>query len=490
MVQKRKIWLPLWLILGLGLAFLLRLPSLFEPYSYGDECIYLTLGQAIRKGLILYRDIYDNKPPLLYLLAAISGNLFRFRLLLLIWSLITIFSFFKLAKILFPKKEKIVQFSTLIFAFFSSIPWFEAGVANAEVFMLLPTFAGIILIFCGKKSVLQRYFLAGILFSLATLFKVPAAFDFVAVLVFLLITVEKKNYQLLITNYLLLFLGFSLPILLTFFYFWSQGTLNQYLTAAFLQNLPYLSSWGGNVQTGPLSQELLLRFLITFAFLCLVFWKKKGINPSSLFLFSWFVLSLFAATLSSRPYPHYLVQVLPSLSLLFGLLFSKLNSREHLFVSISLASFLFAVFYFQFWFYPIFSPYKNFFLFLSRKWSQEQYFASFGKKVSQNYKLAEFIVSHTKENEKIFVWGDSPCVYALSRRLPAGRYTASYHIADFNGYQEASLAIQKEKPRFIIDLQDEEKQFSKLRELILQKYSLFKKINGAEVFRRASSKMI
>ncbi len=66
--------------------FLFRLPSLYEPFWYGDEGIYLVLGQAVRKGLVLYRDIHDNKPPLLYWLAAVSENLFWFKFILLQFS--------------------------------------------------------------------------------------------------------------------------------------------------------------------------------------------------------------------------------------------------------------------------------------------------------------------------------------------------------------------------------------------------------------------
>ena len=62
------------LLLIIGLLVLLRLPSLFEPAWYGDENIYLTIGQGIRKGMVLYRDITDfpNKPPLIYLFAALT----------------------------------------------------------------------------------------------------------------------------------------------------------------------------------------------------------------------------------------------------------------------------------------------------------------------------------------------------------------------------------------------------------------------------------
>lgn len=473
MVQKRKIKIPMWLILGLGLAFLLRLPSLFEPYSYGDECIYLTLGQAAQQGLTLYGQIYDNKPPLLYLLAALSGNLFWFRAILLFWGLMTIFLFFRLAQIFFPKKEKLVKISTLSFAFFSSIPLFEGGVANAEVFLILLTIAGILRVFCGKRQSKWVFFSAGIFFALAMLFKVPAVFDFAAVLVFLLITTTKKNYQLLITNYFFLALGFILPILASLAYFWSQGALNQYLTATFFQNLPYLSSWGGSPR---------LRFGFLVLFVGLLWWKRKEIENSLLFVLIWFAFSLFGATLSGRPYPHYLVQSLPSLCLLLAFFFSKLKPKEHLFLSASLAIFLLTLFYFRFWVYSPFSPYKNFLLFATKRYSQEKYFASFGQKVGRDYQLAQFLALHTQKNEKVFIWGDSACVYALSRRLPVGRYTVAYHIADFDGFKETASALEKEKPGFIIDLQDETKPFPQLREILAKNYSLFKTIDGAKIF--------
>ena len=81
------------------LNIILRLPSLFEPVSYGDECIYLTLGQAFLKGSVFYRDIHDNKPPFLYLIAALAnGRLFWFRFITIIWNTINIYLIYKLTK--------------------------------------------------------------------------------------------------------------------------------------------------------------------------------------------------------------------------------------------------------------------------------------------------------------------------------------------------------------------------------------------------------
>ncbi|MEK7111921.1 MAG: hypothetical protein AAB875_01200, partial [Patescibacteria group bacterium] len=109
-----KFHIPVWLAILLGIVIVLRIPFFFEPFSYGDEMIYLALGEGIRKGLILYQGVYDNKPPLLYLLAAVAGNVFWFKAILSFWSLITVVLFWKLASALFPNKLKLQKVATII----------------------------------------------------------------------------------------------------------------------------------------------------------------------------------------------------------------------------------------------------------------------------------------------------------------------------------------------------------------------------------------
>ena len=122
---SREIHLPIWLITLLVIVFLLRIPSFFEPYWYGDEQIYLTLGQGIGKELLLYRDLYDNKPPLLYLVAAIAGNLFWFKVILGFWSITTIVLFYKLAQLLWAGNERVVRYATITLTLLTTIPLLE-----------------------------------------------------------------------------------------------------------------------------------------------------------------------------------------------------------------------------------------------------------------------------------------------------------------------------------------------------------------------------
>lgn len=461
------------------LVFFLRIPSLFEPYSYGDEAIYLTLGQGLRQGLVWYRDIHDNKPPLLYLLAAISGSLFWFRFILLTWSLTTIYVFSKLALVLFPKREKIARWATLVFAVLTSLPLLEGNIANAEIFMILPTILAVFLLFREEKPKPMIYFLAGVLFSLAALFKIPAAFDFAAVFVFL-VFFRRPKYLILHTSYFIL--GFILPVSLSFLYYWSQGTISQYFTAAFTQNLPYLSSWqGGGKSSFGLNFGVMNRGLLLFLATIIIWFYRKKLGETTSLIFIWFLFALFGATLSGRPYPHYLIQILPPTGLLLITLFLAKGPLK--LITLGLFGLIFgAVFYFHFWSYPNFSYYKNFLSFAIGQKTREEYFRSFGNKTPQTYKLAEFLQNHTKPGEKVFIWGEGSLVYALSRRLPPGKYTTSYHIVDFNGYNETINLLEKDPPRFIIDLHEEDRPFPELFRLINERYLLFKTIGKAEIY--------
>ena len=194
--------LPNWLLGILVLVFILRIPSFFEPYNYGDEMVYMTLGQGVHQGLNLYKDIHDNKPPLLYLTAAVAGNLFWFKIILAFWNLITIVVFYKLAKFLFNKNEKAQKLATLLFGLLTTLPLLEGLTANSELFMIAFTILAF-LILLKKDLKPKRIFFAGILLGMGTLFKVPAAFDAPIIVLYWLITTGFGNWKKILKDTLL-----------------------------------------------------------------------------------------------------------------------------------------------------------------------------------------------------------------------------------------------------------------------------------------------
>ena len=182
-------------------VFILRFPSLFEPYWYGDEGVYQTLGLAMNNGSLLYQDIWDNKPPLLYMIYSFFGSdQFAVRLTSLIFGILSIFVFFKLANKIFGN-IKIALFSTAFFALFFGSPLLEGNIANAENFMVLPILTSALILLNIKETTETKktqnrnilfIFLSGIILGLALLFKIVALFDFAAFLVFAALFIDEK----------------------------------------------------------------------------------------------------------------------------------------------------------------------------------------------------------------------------------------------------------------------------------------------------------
>jgi len=481
---------PLWLVILFFAVFFLRLPSFFEPYRYGDEMIYLTLGQGIKNGVTLYKDLHDNKPPLIYLLGGLAGNLFWFKFILAIWNLATIFIFWKLAQALFPKNKKLPPTATVIFALLTSLPLFEGNIANSELFMIGPIILSFLVTL--KKKTPFSLFIAGLIFSLAILFKVPAAFDFPAVIFLWLIKTEKldyRNLKKLFSQTLVFASGVVLPIVITLLWFYFQGALTEYITAAFLQNLGYLSSWRPVSQTQPFlvkNGPLLIRGgIVIFGLLILYFLRKKLPKEFS-FLTAWLLLSLFGVTLSERPYPHYFVQALPSLSLLLGILITEREKIQTLTI-IPLTIAFFVPIYFRFWYYPTLPFYLNFIKFTSGSINKEEYFQTFDSKTNRNYALAKLVREITQPKEKIFVWGDTATIYALSKRLPPLKYVADYHIKDFSSPETVAEQIGQSLPALII-ITPEAEPFPELDEIISRSYQPYLlNIDGVKIFKLKNS---
>lgn len=454
------------------LFFILRLPSLFEPYWYGDEGIYLTLGQGIRHGLLLYQQIHDNKPPTLYYLAALAQNVFTFRLILALLMVPTIYFFSRLAKkFLSPR---MAYYAVLFFLILSSIPLIEGTIANAEVFMLLPTILAVLIFLNYQKSNLSFLF-SGLLLGLAFTIKVPVAAEFAFLFLWLLIFSQQKIKKAIIFS-----LSFAFPIFLYALYFYFKGAIVPFLSAALLQNFAYLSSWATGTQQAPLSSgglvwRLLILLIALFTFF--VAYRQKYLNKNAFFLLSWFSAALFGALLSGRPYPHYLIQILPPLSIL---IFSIFSGKK--ITLITLCLFVYSLFHYKFYFYPVFSYYQNFYAYAFNRKTLSEYRAYFSPDMNDIYSLADKIKSLTSASDKIFIWGDQSFIYPLADRLPSTKYLVAYHVVDFQAYDLTLSQLKINTPKIIIYYPQSSRPYPKLDEFISAYYFLTDQIGQAYIF--------
>ncbi len=503
------------LILILSLAVILRVPNFFEPYWYGDEAIYLTVGSGLNQGKVLYRDIMDHKTPIIYYLARVP-NQFDFRLLLTGWMLVATGAFYFLTQKLIKRKQ-LVWLATLVMMLLTTLPWFEGNIPNGELFVVGFVLVGFLLLsrtslfhyaFQKKrqqtkvsKSQLSVSFLnrlrtsfqqtskehwllvtAGFFFGLGLMTKVPALFDFVAALSLIWIglvqTVKLKELKKLylqkglptlpqaITYLILLSFGFILPLLLSVIYFYFKGALPDYLEYGLLYNLHYAGTWH---QHFPLA---LLGFLFTLKgktlflifMLGLITGFRKKLSTRFQFIAFWFSFDLVASLLSNRPYPHYFIQLVAPLSLLVAILIdesmNQLKKNINRFITSATVligvglvfAAIGAILLLKVSPYPTFAYYRRFTRLVTGRITPIAYRNSFNYLDQDNYRLAP-IIRQTDERE-IFIWGTNPMLYALTETTPPTRFIVLFHIEDLDAYAEVYQDLSRRLPRYIVVMKE------------------------------------
>lgn len=526
------------LVITILLCALLRAPSLVEPYWYGDETIYLTLGHAIRYGQTLYTDIFDHKPPLIYFLAAYTGSVFWFRMLLILWNTVSVLIFYKVASVLFETRIKHKQWSIGSFCFpipnkadvatflFATLPFFaEGAISNAEIFFVLPVLLGVwYLIRFSSVSTLKTQrittILAGLSFSVAFLLKIPPLLDAAAVALFFFLLaplyrlpylrpVSTQKVKAIVRELKKPFpwifaVSFITPFLLLFAYYTAKGAMEPFLKSTVGINVGYVSSWstgsheGNLLQTGLFGRGVALG-LFTLALIASI----PLLHPTTLLVVLWFAYALFGALLSERPYPHYLIQIIPAGSLMLVMLSTHLLRLRTLITrrfrwSVALiqttlsigaillvtGAFIASLVSIRFWYYPLFPYYANYLKYITRQISRDQYMAYFGSSLPEQYQIAERIRTTTMRKDRLLVWGDQPSLYALSQRIPPGRFVTSFHIRDFGGYEETYQALEERPPKMIVIDMKAEYPFADLFAIIKADYTPVYQSDQFIVYRR------
>lgn len=443
-----------WVLLITSVVFfLLRFPSFFEPYWYGDEGVYEVLGFGMRHGRLLYQGIWDNKPPLLYVLyALVDGNQTLIRILSFVVGLAAVWIFYFLAKRLFEKKWSIA-FATSFFALLLGLPLLEGNIANAENFMVLPIVAAVFLIvrtIQEKKYHVLTLFSAGILLGLSFLIKVVGVFDFAAVFLFIGISMLSQKQIIITKLFQKLFfftVGFVIPILVTVGFFISKGILSTFIQSAFFSNVGYVNY--GNQLFIP-QGLLILKLLLLSLVVIFLFFKRYTLSMTHLLIYLWIGFSLFNAFFSQRPYTHYTLVLLGSVGLLIGLLFEK----KKLFLHVLLLGIIVVLVVKNFWLYDkTIGYYVNFARELTNAQTTTQYQSFFDKGVPRDYAIVDFLKANLSKNETAFLWTNSAQMYYLLQQLPPVRYTTAYHItANANTLAETSHMLQNTYPKFVVIL--------------------------------------
>lgn len=478
--MNRKITIAL--LVGILIFIGLRIPSLFEPHWYGDEGVYASVAQELENGEILYKDIWDNKPPLIYYTFVVAGNanrLFNARLFNLFAGIFSVVGILFIARKLFPRKIAIFAFGTAIFLL--GTPVFEGNIANAENFFLPFTIWGMYLALIGNDNG-NKYLkvLAGTLFAIAVLYKVNAFFDFAGILIFILAINFAKRKKLnmrwlwSIHNYCI---GFAIPILIILFIQTTQQNLGNFIDSVFLDMFNYVE-YGNSGTLGFLFlKETIFNKVFAFTIgvlLLLAHYFNKNIGKTVVFIGVIFLAEYFATLISTRHYMHYFLQAIPSLSLLTSLVVKIFVQQKTTLKKITVGVLSYLLLFLIItnftqgsdistnygWeyrnerlHYKILKYYQYFFDYqIAQSLTADQYNTFFNNEetVLQNLK------SHLKEypptmETTIYLYTDKAWAYDfLDIRCPS-YFTVSYHrYIQRNGSEQILRDLHRERPALIV----------------------------------------
>lgn len=161
----------------------LRAPLLAVPLER-DEGAFATVGAAILRGEVPYRDVFDHKPPGAFYayaagLALVPHSAVGVHLFLLAWNLGTLLCLASLARVV--AGERAARWSAFAFAVVSIAPAVQGFSAGSEMLLLLPLVASLRLSVAGAAAGRGGLLaLAGAAGAFACWIKQPAALPLAA----------------------------------------------------------------------------------------------------------------------------------------------------------------------------------------------------------------------------------------------------------------------------------------------------------------------
>lgn len=476
-----------WVIFLCLVVIVLRIPSLFMPHYYGDEEIYFVMGRAWKTGVPLYQAMFDHKPPLIYILAGLFPTMLAFRAALGAMMIVHTVLFWELCKRFWAhSRPRMAYVSSLIFVLLTTLPLLEGLTVNAELLMMVPVSAGVLLLWNAKQTEWEKYLLAGLLLGLGWLYKIPVAADAAAVGLFFLVFSQpslKTSLRALMSPAMLAYItAFVTPLLLTFGYYYLKGHGAAYLDTVLTMNLGYVSSWSTSAYTfNPFRSGLVVRGSILGVMTVGLYLIRRKLDRSLVFALLWLSFAVFGALLSARPYPHYLQEPVVPFSLLLPFIFVAENLWAWIIIGATATLLILMQKQIKFWGYPTISVYRDYWEYVSGKTNQTQYFARFDN-AKRNYAIAQYLGERIGDKDQIYVWGSDPTVYNLVNRLPTGgKYIVSFHVHDLQKHDYVMGELEKNEPKYVVVMPGST-EFPGLESWLAQNYLLVEQIEGATIY--------
>ena len=439
------------------LPVILYLPFLAAPFER-DEGVYATIAQGLLHGKVPYRDLFDNKPPLVYGWYAFSFMIFGEhlaapRILASLLLSFTTLSIFGQARIVFSRG--VAYCAAALFGLSTGLP-FVALHANTEAYMLLPLATAFLAFTIGMRRSSMRWMcLAGALCAIAMMTKQVAVWNLLGLAG--VATVWRWRDDGLRWTTLrpaaMLTAGAALAVALIAIPFAATGSLGELFYANVSYNWLYVGVLSYGERLADFSEGFIFFSAVAAPLVAGAFWGLLTVvfrrkQPFDYLIIVWAAASAAGVAMGGRFFPHYFLHLLPAMAVLTAVVgYERLARRRIEPLSrpaLGLALLLVAA-----------SLTTNGVLYLAprlaeRHVAQNVYEQKEWEDASQA--LAQYVKERTGPEDKIFNFGREAQIYFYADRQPAVRYFSDWPFWwDDQTLNQTVAALRLTRPVYLID---------------------------------------
>lgn len=468
------------LIIGGVLLIMLPINPNAMPLTYRDSGVFLYTGWRILHGEVPYIQVWDHKPPVIFLINALgvllsNNSRWGIWIIELVCNSISAFIGFKIIKKAFGSLPAMIGMTI----YFINIFFVFSGGNLTEEYSLPLQFGAMWLILNEKKEkAFWRWLLIGLLGGFAFLTKQSTVGIWIALVLYLFINgIYCKQYKKLVSEILALITGASIVIVSCVLYFYLNGSLGEFINATFLYNFRYVSEG-----TNPSSRISLISSIFTdlnraglfsfalvgFSFGLIILLKKNDLKISCKNLISVCLIDLpieyLLLIFQGRNYAHYYLTILPVLLFFSSLLFWMIISLQNILkvqISLQLVSTVTII---------------GFLLLVSYTSIKDQIISY---RNNNDRSMVEFITAHSTSDDYILLWGAEANINFFSQRTSPTRFVYQYPLYK-KGFSNQKMIkeflddILLRHPKFIIDTKNSVTPFLKFE---ISSPEIQKKIN-------------
>lgn len=505
-----------WLLFLAAAAFFLRGPVFVYPFFNGDEATYSAIAASILDGNLLYVSVVDHKPPLIYLTYALvfwlagSASVAAAKAASILSVLATALIIGTICRSSGRPADE-GRWAALAYVLFSAMgPGKDMLAANAEIFMMLPATAAVLLfVTCRRGTTLV---LAGVLCACAFLYKFQGG-AVLGGLACALLFDRESGWKIGLVRECCLAAGFFLP--LAFLYLWYALSGN--LASLWFWGWQFPATYAGLLALREVVYNAVIMSLqwgVPCSVLLYAAWKgarrlvrENELFPYPVMLFCWLFWSVLGVAAGGRFTLHYYIQLLPPLTLvaapcfnhlfagfpglrdLGGALSSKISKRVIVFTLVPLALF----------------------------WVANVYDHRLRPRVPHYTRIysavGTWLQRYGDPGDTLLVWGNSPEIYHFSKCRMGTRFVfCNYHSGKIWGtaYDEEGAGVSEKmqvdeawnmlvadlksrQPRWVVDAASggldrwaghEAEHYPRLWQVLEKRYTLEATVADTRIYRR------